>query len=158
MSSAQRARVARLARIIGYRRRLTEWAQQRLAAESRAVSAAEDALDQLQAHRRELAEDLERLARSPVNPALLESGERYQRWLGGRVRAETSVLEAARCREEEARQHLLVQQREQRKVEKLQARWQLEALRAAQRLNGQQLDEAALTRYRLERSTEGGAG
>jgi len=158
MSSAQRVRVARLARIIEYRRRLTEQAKRRLAEESRAVSAAEHVLEQLQQQRREVAHRLERLAHSPVDPALLESGERYQRWLGERVQEELRALEAARSREEEARRQLLGQQREQNKLEKLQVRWQLDAFREEQRQEGRQLDEAALVRYRRERSTEGGEG
>lgn len=155
MTRRHQARAARIERIIEYRRRLTEQAQQRLAEESRAASAAEEALARLRQSRRELAEDLERLVSTPVDPAVLEAGELYQRWLAHRAREQESLLDVARQREEQARELLVAQQREQRKLEKVQEHWQAESNREARRHEDLQLDEAALSRYCLERHPEG---
>ena len=155
MTRTQRARAARLERIIEYRRRLTEQAQQRLAEESRAVSAAEEALDRLQQSQRELAQDLERLARALTDPAVLETGELYQRWLAQRTSEQARTLELARQREEAARDALLSQQREKRQLEKVQERWHAESSREARRQESLLLDEFALSRYCQNRQQEG---
>ncbi len=155
MTRTPRARTARLERIIEYRRRLTEQAQQRLAEESRAASAAEEALDRLKRSRRELADDLEQLASTPVDPAVLETGELYQRWLAQQASEHARTLELAREREEAAREALLSQQREQRKLEKVQERWQAESSREARRQESLLLDEFALSRYCQSRQQEG---
>ncbi|GBD15854.1 hypothetical protein HRbin26_00748 [bacterium HR26] len=155
MTRTQRARAARLERIIEYRRRLTEQAQQRLAEESRAVSAAEEALDRLKQSRRELVQDLDCLARTLTDPVVLETGDLYQRWLAQQASEQARTLELARQREEAARDALLSQQREKRKLEKVQERWHAESSREARRQEGLLLDEFALSRYCHDRREEG---
>ncbi|MCM8749717.1 flagellar export protein FliJ [Thermomicrobiaceae bacterium CFH 74404] len=155
MTRTQRTRAARLERIIEYRRRLTEQAQQRLAEESHAVSVAEEALDRLQQRQRELAQNLERLARAVADPAVLETGDLYQRWMAQQVSEQARTLELARRREEAARDTLLFQQREKRKLEKVQERWQAESSREVRRQESLLLDEIALSRYHQNRQQEG---
>lgn len=155
MTRTPRTRAARLERIIEYRRRLTEQAQQRLAEESRAVSAAEEALDRLEQRRRELVQGLDCLARALTDPAVLETGDLYQRWLAQQASEQARTLELARQREEAARDALLSQQREQRKLEKVRERWHAESSREARRQESLLLDEIALSRYCQNQQQEG---
>ncbi len=156
-----RQRAARMGRLIEYRQQRVEEAQRRLAEEQRWVAVCEGALAQLEESQRRLALSLRLLAGKTLDSTLLSGTEAYRQWLA-RLRDEReAALAEAKRRAEIAREALIAQRREAKKLELARARWLDAAARAERAAEAGLLDDLASVKaaHRVlgEQHAEGGS-
>jgi|GEM_PF-3522516 len=156
MTPVNRQRLQRLLRLLDYRRQRTTEAQQQLAAATHLVLSWEAQLERLDQTRYLLGRNVERTGGQVIEPALLDASAVYLHWLNEQTERAQDHLAVAQVEEAQARDRLLTERKEERKIERLYDRWSHMLHRHTQQRELQQLDEAALQRYRAQVTSEEG--
>jgi flagellar export protein FliJ len=154
MTPVNRQRLQRLQRLLDYRRQRTTEAQQQLAAATQLVLSWEAQLESLDQARHLLGCDVERAGGQVIEPALLDASAVYLHWLNEQAECAQDHLAVAQSEEAQARDRLLTERKEERKIERLYDRWSHLLHRHTQQRELQQLDETALQRYRAQVNPE----
>ncbi|MDI3341740.1 MAG: flagellar export protein FliJ [Sphaerobacter sp.] len=138
----------RLERVLAYRRRLTDAAEQRLASAVRERQDVEASLERLRHARVALTEYLvDRSAAGSLDLASLVAADAYDERLRAQARAQDRARAAALARESAARAELLDRRVDQRILERLKERTLRELRQRDAALQQKALDEIATLRH-----------